>query len=153
MRPDPDEVAAVEAEIAQLAGLDLEGLRARWRMVTGRKAPAHLSKSLLLRLLAYRIQANALGDLDPATARFLERIASDPALQKGSIPLPDSETVKPGALLVREWEGVTHRVMAVSGGYAWNGDIYRSLSQVARAITGTRWNGPRFFGLRERAGG
>ena len=66
-----------------------------------------------------------------------------------SAPLPQASSVRPGTLLVREWDGVLHRVMALDQGFAWNGTSYRSLSEVARAITGTRWNGPRFFGLRE----
>jgi hypothetical protein len=151
MGRDQQKAAVVEAEIARLGGLDLDGLRARWRTATGRAAPAHLSRSLLLRLLAYRMQAEVLGDLDAATSRFLDRIASDRSPPGRSIPLPDGEVVKQGALLVREWEGITHRVMALADGYAWNGDTYRSLSEVARAITGTRWNGPRFFGLRDGA--
>ena len=151
MSPDQQRAAGVEAEIARLGGLDLDGLRARWRTASGRAAPVHLSKSLLLRLLAYRLQADVFGDLDPATIRFLDKIASDRKSPGRSIPLPDGEAVKQGALLVREWEGITHRVMAVADGYAWNGGTYKSLSEVARAITGTRWNGPRFFGLREGA--
>ncbi len=152
MRRDQQKATAVEAEIAHLGDLGLGGLRARWRTATGKAAPAHLSKSLLHRLLAYRIQADTLGDLSEGTVRFLDRIVSDRSLQGGSIPLPDGEVVKPGAVLVREWEGVSHRVMALADGYAWNGGTYKSLSQVARAITGTRWNGPRFFGLRDGAG-
>ncbi len=152
MRFDPQKAAIVEIEIGHLRGLDLAGLRARWRASTGRAAPAHLAKGLLLRLLAYRLQADALGDLDPGTIRFLERLASDRVPKGTSIPLPDGDLVRPGALLVREWEGATHRVMALAEGYAWNGGTYRSLSEVARAITGTRWNGPRFFGLRDGAG-
>jgi hypothetical protein len=148
---DRQKAAGVEAEIARLGGLDLDGLRTRWRTATGRAAPAHLSRSLLLRLLAYRMQAEVLGDLDAATIRFLDKIASDRKSPGRAIPLPDGEVVKPGALLVREWEGTTHRVMAVADGYAWKGGTYRSLSEVARAITGTRWNGPRFFGLRDGA--
>jgi hypothetical protein len=147
-----DQHAAIEGEIGQLRGFDLQGLRARWRTLTGRRVAAHVPKSLLLRMLAYRMQANVLGDLDAATIRFLDRVASDRSLQStGSLPQPDTDRVRAGALLVREWEGVSHRVTALAEGYAWNGTTYRSLSEVARAITGTRWNGPRFFGLRDRA--
>ncbi|MDB5651142.1 MAG: putative bacteriophage-related protein [Hyphomicrobiales bacterium] len=147
-----DYPAAIEDEIGQLRGLDLESLRARWRTLTGRRVAAHVPKSLLLRMLAYRMQANLFGDLDAATIRFLDRVATDRSLQgTGSLPQPDSDRVRAGALLVREWEGVSHRVTALAEGYAWNGTTYRSLSEVARAITGTRWNGPRFFGLRDRA--
>jgi hypothetical protein len=142
---------ALASEIAQLRDLGLQDLQTRWRNRTGRRAPAHLGKGLLLRLLAYRLQADAYGDLDPATMRFLDRVAAEPDNHRGkNLPQPDSDRVRPGAVLVREWEGTSHRVMALADGYAWNGQTYRSLSEVARAITGTRWNGPRFFGLRDQ---
>lgn len=147
-----DHHAPIEDEIGHLRDLDLEGLRARWRTLTGRRVAAHVPKSLLLRLLAYRMQANLFGDLDAGTIRFLDRVATDRSLQSnGSLPQPDTDRVRAGALLVREWAGVSHRVTALAEGYAWNGTTYRSLSEVARAITGTRWNGPRFFGLRDPA--
>ena len=138
---------SVEDEIARLRGLDLSGLQARWHSVTGKRAPAHLPKHLLLRILAYRLQAERFGDLDPATARALDRLSKQGG--SGDIPLPDASRIAPGTLLVREWERTLHRVMVLETGFAWNGSTYQSLSQVARAITGTRWNGPRFFGLRE----
>jgi hypothetical protein len=147
------ETRAVENEIAHLRGLDLQGLRARWRGLTGRAAPVHLSKPLLLRVLAYRVQAAAFGDLDKATVRLLDRIADEAGLGKPvDLPVPDRVGLRPGTVLVREWEGTSHRVMVMSEGFAWNGSTYASLSQVARAITGTRWNGPRFFGLRDQKG-
>ena len=138
---------SVEDEIARLRGLDLVGLQARWRTMMGKRAPAHLPKHLLLRILAYRLQADRFGDLDGATARALDRLGKQGGV--GDIPLPDASRIAPGTLLVREWERTLHRVMVLEDGFAWNGSTYKSLSQVARAITGTRWNGPRFFGLRE----
>ena len=147
------QTAAVESEIAHLRGLDLPGLRARWRSLTGRAAPAHVPKALLLRVFAYRVQAAALGDLDKATTRLLDRIAGEAAAGKPvEVPVPDRVGLRPGTVLVREWEGTSHRVMVMAEGFAWNGATYASLSQVARAITGTRWNGPRFFGLRDQKG-
>jgi hypothetical protein len=143
----------VENEIARLRGLDLQGLRARWRGLTGRAAPVHVPKALLLRVLAYRVQAAALGDLDQATVRLLDRIADEAGLGKPvDLPVPDRVGLRPGTVVVREWDGTSHRVMVMSEGFAWNGSTYASLSQVARAITGTRWNGPRFFGLRDQKG-
>jgi Protein of unknown function (DUF2924) len=141
------DMTAPEDEIARLRGLDLAGLQARWRTMFGRRAPAHLPKHLLLRILAYRLQADRHGDLDPASVRALDRLAKTGADRSG--PLPQASSVRPGTLLAREWDGVLHHVMALDEGFAWNGTSYRSLSEVARAITGTRWNGPRFFGLRE----
>ena len=149
MSPGRTRPETLEDEIAHLRGLDLTGLKARWRSVTGRKAAAHVPKHLLLRMLAYRLQADVLGDLDKATVRYLEKIAGGEGSQRdrdGPLPFPGADALRPGTVLMREWEGVQHRVMALQEGFAWNGSTYRSLSHVARAITGTRWSGPRFFG-------
>ena len=148
---DPSKAAALEQEIARWRDLDLAGLQARWKALTGRKAPPHLPKHLLLRLLAYRVQADAFGDLDPATIRFLERLATGGRQANTPVPLPASRALKPGTLLRREWQGTLHQVEVAQNGFTWGGATYQSLSEVARAITGTRWNGPRFFGLREGA--
>ena len=125
-----------------------------------RRAP-YLPRYLLVRNLAYRIQASAFGGLDCESARFLEKIARDreerrvkgvkasrkayPAVP----PVPERRSLKPGTLLVREHAGRMQQVMVLEDGFAWSGTTYRSLSEVARAITGTNWNGPRFFGLRD----
>src|SRR5215207_2857195 len=90
MLANDSRVAAIENEIAHLRGLDLDGLRARWRSLTGRVAPSHLPKTLLLRVLAYRVQAAALGDLDKATARLLDRIADEARSgQRVEVPVPE----------------------------------------------------------------
>lgn len=149
MAPGSTGPETLEDEIAHLRGLDLAGLKARWRSVTGRKAAAHVPKHLLQRMLAYRLQADVLGDLDKATVRYLEKIAGGEGSQPRAnepLPIPGTDALRPGTVLMREWEGVQHRVMALQEGFAWNGSTYRSLSHVARAITGTRWSGPRFFG-------
>ena len=158
LKPDP-----VRDEIARLGDLDLDALRLRWRKLLRASAPPHLPRSLLLRIIAYRIQANAYGDLDRATRRFLDKIAREREARRASgdkparrlvpsiPPLPERRSLKPGTELVREHAGTLHRVVVVTDGFAWNGAPYRSLSEVARAITGTNWNGPRFFGLRDKA--
>ena len=141
--------AALASEIAHLRGLDRDGLRARWRSLTGRAAPAHVPRT---QVLAYRVQAAALGDLDPVTARLLDRLAAEGRSgTRADVPVPDRIGIRPGTVLVREWDGTLQRVMVLADGFAWNGTKYKSLSQVARAITGTRWNGPRFFGLRDNS--
>jgi Protein of unknown function (DUF2924) len=163
----------INAEIETMGRLGLEELRLRWRNRWGRLAPAHLSRGLLFRLMAYRIQADAFGDLDRQTARLLDRLAaketeddslgataaadasklsSAPALKK---LLPESPLLlKPGALLTREWRGRIERVMALDAGFAWNGKTYASLSAVAFDITGVKWSGRRFFfGANGRGGG
>jgi len=140
--------AALAIEIAHLRGLDRDGLRARWRSLTGRAAPAHVPRT---QVLAYRVQAAALGDLDPVTGRLLDRLASQGrSSMRVQVLVPDRIGIRPGTVLVREWDGTPERVLVLVDGFAWNGTTYQSLSQVARAITGTRWNGPRFFGLRDR---
>ena len=136
----------LEAELERLGSLDVAGLRRRWRKVFGRPAPEHLTHGLLHRALAYRIQADALGDLDRETARMLDRLVSRDS--EPDVPPAEVPGTKPGTLLVREWEGALQRVMVLEKGFAWNGVTYDSLSAVAYSITGTRWNGPRFFGLR-----
>ncbi len=144
--------AAIEAEIAGLRDLDLASLRRRWRGLFGRAAPEHLSRAFLERVIAYRMQAQAYGDLDRESARLLDRLARSGS-KETAVPVPELRPVKPGTLLVREWQGALQRVMVLEDGFAWNGQTYDSLSKVARAITGTNWNGPRFFGLRNRRAG
>jgi hypothetical protein len=151
MQAADTQAAALANEIAHLRALDLAGLRARWRSLTGRTAPAHVPRMLLLQVLAYRVQAAALGDLDPVTARVLDRLAAEGrSSMRVQVLVPDRIGIRPGTVLVREWDGTPQRVMVLADGFAWNGTTYQSLSQVARAITGTRWNGPRFFGLRDK---
>jgi hypothetical protein len=145
----------LEQEIAHLRDLDLHGLRARWKSVFGRQPAPHLPRHLLFAALAYRLQADALGDLDPATARFLRQVAASGATTLQAAQLTgefDRRRIelKPGTILMREWNGRAHRVMVVDQGFAWSGKTYDSLSKIAFAITGTKWNGPRFFGLRDK---
>jgi hypothetical protein len=144
---------AVEAEIARLRDFDLAGLRARWRTVFRRTAADHLPGHLLFRVLAYRLQAERFGHLDKDTQRFLDRVAS--GTQAGSEIKtvdghPSRNRLQPGTILVREWNGVLQRVTVLDEHFAWNGTTYRSLTEVAVAMTGTRWSGARFFGLRDR---
>jgi hypothetical protein len=146
---------SIEEEIAQLRDLDLKGLRVRWRNAFGKPAPEHLTRYLLLRIIAYRLQADRLGDLDAETLKLLKRAAGREcpasALSKDLARLDQRRVAPPpGTVLVREWDRKSHRVMVMSDGYAWDGRSFGSLSQVAFAITGTKWNGPRFFGLRDR---
>ena len=145
---------SVEDEIAHLRGLDLRGLRARWQSVSGGSAPAHLPKHLLLAIIAYRLQADRFGDLDHATRLVLDRtgVKESGAATSARLMTLDMKRIElmPGTVLVREWDRKSQRVMVMANGFAWNGRTYDSLSKVALAITGTKWNGPRFFGLREK---
>lgn len=144
--------ASLTETLAGLEGRGMEGLRGQWRDHLGGEAPAHLPRWLLVRVLGYRLQAADHGDLDRATRRAI-RIGKE---ENGSAPFDrrDPQTregvgLKPGTLLVREWKGKLERVMVLDGGVAWEGATYGSLSQIARAMTGTSWNGHRFFGLRQ----
>jgi hypothetical protein len=140
----------LDNEIARLRGLDLERLRARWHTVFRRRAPPHLPRHLLFRLLAYQLQADRLGDLDADSRRLLDRLGSGSLERLGQrvADLKRSKTeLRPGTLLTREWDGHLQRVMVLADGFSWNGKTYPSLSKVAFAMTGTRWSGPRFFGL------
>jgi hypothetical protein len=136
-----------EDEIVHLRDLDLHGLRARWKSMFRQQPPSHLPRHLLFAVLAYRLQADERGDLDPATARLLKQIAIGGGTREAS---RRTDELKPGTILMREWNAHAYRVMVVDEGFAWNGKTYDSLSKVAFAITGTNWNGPRFFGLRDR---
>ena len=139
----------LKTEIALLGNLDLEALRNRWRTVFRRRAPPHLPRHLLFRMLAYQLQADLYGDLDRLVQRTLERLPSKigkPVAKRAHITI----SLRAGTQLVREWKGKPYKVTVASDGFTWNGMTYPNLSKVAFAITGTRWNGPRFFGLRDR---
>lgn len=152
---------SVDQQLAELSALDLQDLRACWRKLL-RTQPPQLSRPLLLRLLAYRLQARAYGDLDRETVRYLNRTARESAKRKAEhgrqnvkapppiLPVPTKSKLKSGTLLAREFNGTMHRVTVTQEGFAWQGSTYSSLSEIARLITGTRWNGPRFFGLRDK---
>jgi hypothetical protein len=139
-------IAVLEEELAEMEKLDLAALRLRWRNRFGRRAPRHLSRSLLQRIFAYRIQEQAFGGLSAASERLLHRMAKGDA---SAISSPAS-SLKPGTVLTREWQGRMEQVMVLEDGFAWRGQRFASLSATAFGITGTKWNGRRFFGLQER---
>jgi hypothetical protein len=142
---------ALDVEIAQLRDLDVQRLRSRWQTAFGRRPPPHLSRHLLFRTLAYRLQTDRWGDLDGESRRLLDRSGSPEQAGRNAVELSwRTAAIQPGTLLSREWNGRMQRVAVLADGFAWNGKTYQSLSQLAFAITGTRWNGPRFFGLRDR---
>jgi hypothetical protein len=138
-------------EIAHLRGLDLKGLRSRWLSVFQKQPPDQLPRHLLFAIIAYRIQADRLGDLDRPTKQVLERTDRGTTMSARLVSFDQKRTeLTPGTVLVREWDRHSQRVMVMPDGFAWNGQTYDSLSKVAFAITGTKWNGPRFFGLRDK---
>jgi hypothetical protein len=121
-------------------------LRALWRAKFKSDPPKAFGPDLLRRSIAYNIQEDAYGGLDRATTRLLKTLMVQFAKSKGRILLP--RRIKSGAILVRHWKGQSHRVTVLENGFAYQGKAYESLSEIARLITGTRWNGPKFFGLR-----
>jgi len=145
---------SIDDDIAHLRGLDLKGLRSRWQSVLQRPAPAHLTRHLLFAVIAYRLQADRFGDVDHATLQVLDRTVAKEAGPAMSARLASFDQKRteftPGTVLVREWDRQSQRVMVMADGFAWNGQTYDSLSKVAFAITGTKWNGPRFIGLRDK---
>lgn len=146
---------AMSAEIARLSDLPIGDLRARWRTVFRKVPPPTLSRNLLFRTLAYRLQADRFGDLDAESRRILDSVKLDGRgdTLKGVIAnfrRPDWK-LQPGTVLSREWKGKMHRVTITTGGFSWEDRTYTSLTQIAYAITGTRWNGPRFFGFRNKS--
>ena len=139
--------AAIAAEIAGLSKLGTKELSERWKSLYGKAPSVHIGRTILIHAIAYRLQEKAFGGLKPSTRRLLARVAEE-ARTGGTPVTPKGRTANTGTILVREWQGKAHRVTVLDEGVAFNGKRYRSLSEVAREITGSRWSGPRFFGLR-----
>ena len=133
-------------EIASLSKLGIDELRERWKAVFGKAPSRDISRSFLTRAIAYRLQEKAFGGLKPSTRRLLAEFVDD--LSGSALAAAPSRMVRPGAVLVREWRGISHQVSVLEKGFSFRGRSYRSLSEVAREITGTRWSGPLFFGLK-----
>jgi hypothetical protein len=135
-------------DVASLPALDLPALRERWAALMGHDPSPTWGRALLMRAIAYRLQERSAAGLKPSTQRLLDRVADNRAKDAAR----DMPKARPGAgsVLIREWGGVTHRVTVLDNDVVYQGRRYQSLSEVARAITGTRWSGPRFFGLHGR---
>ena len=128
------------AALASLPGLSTDAARAAYRRLYRRSPPSAFSRDLLIRAVAYRLQEQVRGGLSPETKLLLDRLARGKAQA--------ARWIKPGSTIVRSWGGQTHQVVVTAQGFLWNGSVHASLSEIARLITGTRWNGPRFFGVR-----
>jgi Protein of unknown function (DUF2924) len=140
---------AVEAELDRLTVMPISGLRVRYQELFRSDPPKAYGPDLLRRSIAHRIQEKAYGGLSRSARRVLDQmIKAYAAKPNGKIVLP--RRIKPGSVLVREWKGKSHRVMVLADGFAYDGMTYNNLSEIAVLITGTRWNGPRFFGLRSK---
>ncbi len=141
-------VDSLADRLAELKTLDTAELRARWEQAFNRPPPKRASRDLLLRALAYRIQEQTEGGLSKSARRRLAKLAGRNGENREPIS-PPNLGLKSGSRLIREWHGITHSVTVLDDGFDWHGNRYASLSQIARAITGARWSGPRFFGLRK----
>jgi hypothetical protein len=149
--PASSDRKTLDVELARLRELDVGALRNRWHTLFRQKPPTHLPRHLLYRVLAYRLQAHQLGDLDAESKRLLDRAESPEQMGQRAVDQGRRVAeIKPGTVLGREWNGQMQRVAVLADGFAWNGKAYPSLSSAAFAITGTRWNGPKFFGLRDK---
>jgi hypothetical protein len=138
---------AVEAELDRLPTMPIADLRKRYREIFRVEPPKAFGPDLLRRSIAHRIQEKAYGGLSAPTRRLLDQLVKAAvAKPNGRLELP--RRIKPGSELVRTWKGKSYRVMVMADGFAHDGKTFASLSEIASEITGTRWNGPRFFGLR-----
>jgi hypothetical protein len=135
-------------DLSELETLDAGALRGEWRRLY-RSQPPRLSRDLLVRGIAYRLQELSLGGMSHVTRRKLAAFAKE-LEASGRLAVPASPQLRPGARLVREWRGRTHAVAVLEDGFAYAGKTYPSLTKIAQAITGAHWSGPRFFGLNDR---
>jgi hypothetical protein len=148
-RRERDE-AALGAEVAFFPALAHDELRRRWKLLFGHAAPKSLRRKFMARAIAYQMQVLAYGGLSAATKRRLREIAN--AISNGDRDNAFSGfQIKPGTQLIREWQNTTHTVMVLDEGFALDGRTYNSLSAIAKAITGTNWNGYAFFGIKRAA--
>jgi hypothetical protein len=140
---------ALEDELDQLALMPIVQLRIRYGQLFRSDPPKAFGPDLLRRSIAHRIQEKAYGGLSRSAQRLLDQMVKAYAAKpNGKIVLP--RRIKPGSVLVREWKGKSHRVMVLADGFAYDGETFGNLSEIAVLITGTKWNGPRFFGLRSK---
>ena len=142
---------ALARQLVELESASTADLRARWERAYRQPAPKRASRDLLLRAVAYHIQEQAQGGLSKAALKRLAHLA-DPKGNDGRPPRPALPRLRPGTRLVREWRGAVHQVIVGEDGFDYRGTRYASLSRIAREITGTRWSGPLFFGLRKAGG-
>ena len=146
----PDSTSQVSDRLAVLAELSLADLRLEWRRLF-RADPPRLSRDLMVRAVAYRLQEIVQGGRSKATQRRLMTLTAE-FETGGRIAPPPATKIKPGSRLVREWHGRTHTVCVIDDGFEFQGKTYRSLTKIALHITGAQWSGPRFFGLTKRSG-
>ena len=139
----------VEDQLTALAQMPAQELRAHWRKIYRTEPPRRIPRDLLMRAAAYQNQERTLGGLDRKTKRRLRTLGRT-LESDGRLPLSPGPDLKPGSKLIREWHGRTYRVAVLEEGFEFDGNRFRSLSSVAREITGAHWSGRRFFGLTQK---
>jgi hypothetical protein len=142
--------ANLAARLQALEQMDYAALRAEWRRLYRAHPPKRVARDLLVLGVAWKLQERAYGGLSAAMKRRLAELAKTMD-EKGDLAKARVVRLKPGAKLVREWRGETHDVLVLEDGFQWRGQRWRSLSAIAREISGTHWSGPRFFGLQAKA--
>jgi Protein of unknown function (DUF2924) len=143
---DSEELAQ---EVTHLLALEVPALRLKWDALFGASPSPNLGRVFMVRAIAYRLQERVFGGLKPSTQKILDRVCDTSGeIAQQHIPRPRAGV---GTVLIREWRGVRHRVTVLDHDVVYRGRRYKSLSEVARAITGTHWSGPLFFGLKNRA--
>jgi hypothetical protein len=142
-------VADLVAKLDHLATMDGDGLRREWRRLYRSNPPRRITRDLMALAIAWKLQEQVYGGLSAAVRRKITKLGNELEAKDGG-GHSSAIRLKPGAKLVREWSGGTHVVLVTDGGFEWQGRPYHSLSMIAREITGTRWSGPRFFGLTKR---
>ncbi len=146
-RRSPSSPSTLAKKLADLVALDATELKRAWQDLNMGQPPKHMNKDILRRAIAYELQEKFLGGLNATTKRKLARLSQQYKM-KGSITLPSRAIIKPGTKLIREWQGNTYSVIVLEEGFEFEGKRYRSLSAIAQKITGARWSGPRFFGIK-----
>jgi hypothetical protein len=138
----------ISTRLEELPGLPKAELRVLWQELFGKPGHPKLRREMMIPILAYRIQEMAYGGLKPSTRKRLEKLARE-LDRDPNAKLPAPQQIKSGTKLLRQWRGETHNVIVVDDGFDYRNKRYRSLSEIARQITGTRWSGPSFFGLKQ----
>lgn len=141
-------------ELAELEDLGSAALRVRWEQIYGRPPSSRISKDFMILALGWVVQSKIQGGLSRQSREHLAKLTSDfKAGRDLALGSGARGCLAPGVTLVREWYGATHQVLVLDKGFSWQGKTWRSLSQIAREVTGARWNGPAFFGLRTKTSG
>ena len=148
-KPESKSTAELNAKLTALTVMDSDGLRREWRRLFRSHPPRHIRRDLLVLAIAWKLQEKVYGGLTAAEKRKLAGVAEE-LRKNGDLSAGPAIRLKPGLRLVREWRGETHTVLVLEDGFEWNGERRGSLSAIAREITGARWSGPLFFGLKPR---